>query len=107
MLFWLKPHNEPCTDEETPAQSDAPQYDEDGRIYVFRYPPSIPERYTIDRERIFDYLATHNVPGARARRIRRDTRNAANFYEDVREIQTHADVVSLDELSQRRFRSAS
>ncbi len=107
MLFSLKPRNAPCTDEESPAQPESPQYDEDGRKYVFRYPPSVPRKYTMDRERLFDYLATHDVPGARARRIRRDQRNAANFYEDIREIQTHVDVEPLDELAQRRFRSAS
>ncbi len=108
MLSWLKQPNVPCTDEEAVAQTEAPQYDEDGRKYVFRYPVSTPRNYTIDRERIFDYLATHDVPGARARRIRRDLRNRANFYEDIREIQTHAEVEPLDELTQkRRFRSAS
>lgn len=107
MLFWFKPRNVPCTDEDTPGQPDTPQYDEDGRQYVFRYPAAIPQTYTIDRDRIFDYLATHDVPGARARRIRRDLRNTANFYEDIREIQTHADVEPLDELTRRRFRSAS
>jgi len=107
MLFWLKQPNVPCTNEEAVAQSEAPQYDEDGRKYVFVYPKSTPQTYTIDRERIFDYLATHDLPGARARRIRRDLENAANFYEDVREIQTHADVEPLDELTQRRYRSAS
>lgn len=107
MLFWLKQPITAVTDDEAPVQSDTPQYDEDGRRYVFRYTTTQPRTYTIDRERIFDYLATHDVPGARARRIRRDLRNMANFYEDVREIQTHADVEPLDELAQRRFRSAS
>lgn len=107
MLFWLKHPDLPCTDEETVASPEAPQYDEDGRKYVFRFAAPAPQTYTIDRERIFDYLATHDVPGARARRIRRDQRNAANFYEDVREIQTHSDVEPLDELTIRRFRSAS
>jgi len=107
MLFRLKQPSVPCTDEEPVAQSEAPQYDEDGRKYVFRFSTQRPQSYTIDRERIFDYLATHDIPGARARRIRRDLRNAANFYEDVREIQTHADVEPLDELKIRRLRSAS
>ncbi len=107
MLFRLKQSNVPCTDEETVAQPEAPQYDEEGRKYVFRYPAPAQRIYTIDRDRIFDYLATHDLPGTRARRIRRDLRNAANFYEDVREIQTHYDVEPLDELTQRRFRSAS
>jgi len=107
MLFRLKQPNVPCTIEDTIAQPDSPQYDEDGRKYVFRYPASTPRSYTIDRDRIFDYLATHDVPGARARRIRRDLRNTANFYEDIREIQTHAEVEPLDELTKRRFRSAS
>lgn len=107
MLFWFKQPIVPCTNEDTAAQPESPQYDEDGRKYVFRYPATVPRTYTIDRDRIFDYLATHDVPGARARRIRRDLRNAANFYEDIREIQTHVDVEPLDELAQRRFRSAS
>jgi hypothetical protein len=107
MLFWFKQHAELYSCDDVPAQPEAPEFDEDGRKYVFRYPKSSPRSYTIDRERIFEYLASHDVPGARARRMRRDLRNAANFYEDVREIQTHADVVPLDELAQRRFRSAS
>ncbi len=107
MLFWFKQHAPFNTNDEAPTQPEAPEFDEDGRKYVFRYPKSSPQTYTIDRERLFEYLATHDVPGARARRIRRDVRNAANFYEDIREIQTHSEVVPLDEFSQRRFRSAS
>ncbi len=107
MLFRLKSRNEPCPDQKATVQPESPEYDEDGRRYVFRFPASAPRNYRVDRDRIFDYLATHEVPGPRARRIRRDVRNAANFYEDIREIQTHADVEPLDELSQRRFRSAS
>jgi hypothetical protein len=107
MLFRFKQPSVPNTNELTAAQPETPQYDEDGRKYVFRYPKQMPQRYTIDRERIFHYLATHDVPGASARTIRRDLRNAANFYQDVREIQTHSEVEPVDELTQRRFRSAS
>jgi hypothetical protein len=107
MLFRFKQHAVLYSNDEAPAQPETPEFDEDGRKYVFRYPKSSGQSYTIDRERIFEYLATHEVPGARARRIRRDLANAANFYEDVREIQTHPDVVPLDEVRRRRFRSVS
>ena len=76
---------------------EAPQFDEDGRRYVFRYPPFAPQSYVIDRDRLFRYLRTHRLPGARIRSIIRDQRNAANFFEDVRDIQTHADVEPLIE----------
>jgi hypothetical protein len=82
--------------------TEAPEFDDEGRRYVFRYASAPRQRYHVDRDRIFDYLATHELPGIRARSIRRDTRNAANFFEDVRELQTHPDIVEI-----RRLRSAS
>jgi hypothetical protein len=92
--------------------AETPEYDEDGRRFVFRYRPVAPAKYHIDRERLFSYLATHRVPGVRQRSIRRDRRNAVNFYEDVRELQTHAEVIPAaqereDQLTQLRLRSAS
>jgi len=73
--------------------SEEIEFDEDGRRYVFRYPPFVRKDYRIDRDRIFHYVRTHELPGIQARRILRDRRNAANFYEDVRDIQTHSDVI--------------
>ena len=93
-LFWLRPTHTPASPV---AADDAPcgdlEFDEDGRQYVFRFTANPQRHYHIDRDRIFDYVKSHEMPGARARQIRRDLTNAANFYEDVREIQTHPDVV--------------
>jgi hypothetical protein len=89
-------------EEEFPA-SETPQFDEEGRRYVFRFAPFTPHQYVVDRDRLFRYLRTHRLPGASARSIIRDQRNAANFYEDVREIQTHPDV----EPAKPRLRSVS
>lgn len=84
-----------------PAETQSPQpapaaqeYDEDGRLWVFRYPQSAPQHYAIDRERIFEYRKRHTLPGESVRTIRRDVRNCADFYTDVREIQTHPEIVS-------------
>jgi hypothetical protein len=73
-------------------EPDEPEFDEDGRRYVFRYPRFVRQQYRIDRERWFQYMRTHRLPTMNQRRIVRDNRNTANFYEDIREIQTHADV---------------
>jgi hypothetical protein len=73
-------------------EPDEPEFDEDGRRYAFRYPPFVRQQYRIDRERLFQYMRTHRLPTMNERRIVRDNRNRANFYEDIREIQTHADV---------------
>jgi hypothetical protein len=112
-LFWTKQPRVCYGIADDPGQNaaQAPEYDEDGRRYVFRFAPVPPVKYNIDRDRLFSYLATHRIPGLFARRIRRDLRNAADFYEDVREIQTHADVLPLvkeqtEPLTRLRLRSA-
>ncbi len=69
-----------------------PEYDEDGRLYAFRYARTSPEEYTIERDRIFDYLKRRRLPTAAQRRIRRDARNRADFIADVRDIQTDYEV---------------
>jgi len=51
-----------------------------------------PGTYAIDRDRIFDYVKTHKLPGERARQVRRDLRNSVDFFSDVRDLQTHAEV---------------
>jgi hypothetical protein len=48
--------------------------------------------YVVDRDRIFEYLKTHRLPGERARQLRRDARNRVDFIADLRELQTPADV---------------
>ncbi len=114
-LFWLKLSNPQSTVAPRPNDPAAePEYDEDGRRYVFRYTPVPIQSYSIDRDRLFHYVRTHELPGARARAIRRDQRNAASFYEDVREIQTHPDVVPAydasvpsESVTRLRLRSAS
>jgi len=78
------------------TEPDEPEFDEDGRRYVFRYKTAAPPRYCIDRERLFRYMRRHALPGPVERRILRDRRNAAGFYEDIREIQTHADVEPIE-----------
>ena len=95
-LFWLKPTQLPCAPAPSEPTSEQPEFDEDGRRYVFRFSQLPPRRYQIDRDRLFFYARTHELPGPRARMIRRDLRNSANFYEDVREIQTHPDVVAVE-----------
>ena len=93
-LFWLRPTH-PIDRPAAEAAATEPEFDEDGRRYVFRFAPAQPQQYTMNRDRLFAYARTHELPGARARAIRRDLRNSASFYEDVREIQTHPDVIEL------------
>lgn len=81
---------------EAPAAVSPAEYDEDGRLWVFRFPRTAPQRYAIDRERIFEYRKKHKLPGEGVRQIRRDLRNTADFFTGVRDIQTHADVRPLD-----------
>jgi hypothetical protein len=103
-LFWLKQsHVEPENENNLRQTAEAPEYDEDGRKYMFRYPKTAVRHYDIDRERIFEYLATHRVPGERSRMIRRDLRNAGSLYEDIRDLETHPDV----EIAEPRFRLRS
>lgn len=78
------------------------EFDEDGRLYVFRFAPRQPERMVIDRDRIFSYIRRRRttvdgrsvslLPDMRVRSFLRDTRNRADFYTAVRELQTHPDV---------------
>jgi hypothetical protein len=81
----LTPAAPPQVEASTPA---APEFDEDGRLYVFRYAHSTQQRYSIERDRIFEYLKHRRLPDAGQRQIRRDARNRADFIADVREIQT-------------------
>lgn len=84
-----------------PAEATAPpaaaEFDEDGRTWVFRFARTQPQRYAVDRDRLFDYMKKHRLPREGHRQIRRDTRNRADFYTDVRELQTHFEVESLDD----------
>ena len=103
-LFWLKQSQVDSESENNLRQTaETPEYDEDGRRYMFRYPKTTVRYYNVDRDRIFEYLATHKLPGERARMIRRDLRNAGNLYEDIRDLETHPDV----EIVEPRFRLRS
>jgi hypothetical protein len=89
----------------------APEYDEDGRLYAFRFARRQPEPVVIDRDRLFEYVRRRRptidgrsvrlLPDMRLRGFLRDTKNAADFYTDVRELQTHPDV-EMYEVSRRR-----
>jgi hypothetical protein len=74
----------------------APEYDEDGRLYVFRYARVSPQHYQIERDRIFEYMKQRRLPTWIQRQIRRDYRNRADFFADVREIQTPPDVEAAE-----------
>lgn len=93
-----------------PERRDEAEYDEDGRRYVFRFAPFTPQKYAIDRERIFAYRRRKKLPTMRERELVRDLRNAASFFEDVRDIQTHPDVEpaakAVDDRKSRHLRSA-
>jgi hypothetical protein len=47
------------------------------------------------------------LPSMNERRIVRDNRNTANFYVNIREIQTHADVELIEEVRPLRIATAS
>ncbi len=80
-------------DDSPPAAApSATEYDEDGRQFVFRFARSAPRAHTIERDRIFEYLKQHRLPDAVDRQIRRDIRNSADVYSDLRDLQTHPDV---------------
>jgi hypothetical protein len=85
--------------EEVPAAAPPvpAEFDEDGRTWVFRFAKTTPQQYAIDRDRLFDYMKKHRLPKEGHRKIRRDVRNAANFFTDVRELQTHFDAEPLDD----------
>lgn len=75
-----------------PAAAEPVEYDEDGRLYVFRYRTAAPAAYTIERDRLFAYVKRRRLPTEADRSFRRDVKNSANFFEDVRELQTHSDI---------------
>ena len=68
------------------------EYDEDGRLWVFRFAQSAPATYRVDRDRIFTYMRRHRLPTEGVRQIRRDARNSMDLYSALRELQTHSDV---------------
>jgi hypothetical protein len=86
---------QPVPAQEAPSAVQPVEYDEDGREWVFRYSRTAPQRYAVDRDRIFQYLKRHRLPSEGARQIRRDLRNTVDFYTGVRDIQTHSDVEQL------------
>jgi hypothetical protein len=73
----------------------APEFDEDGRLYVFRFARTAPQRYSFDWDRIFEYTKRKRLPDEGQRQIRRDLRNRADFFSDVRDIQTPHDVLEM------------
>lgn len=81
------------TAQHLPASTTLPEFDEDGRLYVFRFARTAPQRYTIDFDRIFDYMRRRRLPDEGQRQIRRDVRNRADFFSDVREIQTPSELL--------------
>lgn len=94
-----------CVFGEVPTSApeySAPEYDEDGRLYAFRFPRSTPERVVIDRDRLFEYARRRRptadggpirlLPDIEVRRFVRDLKNSADFFTGVRELQTHPDV---------------
>ena len=80
--------------EDSPPAAAPPamECDEDGRQFVFRFARCAPRRHTIERDRIFEYLKRHRLPDETDRQIRRDLRNSADVYADLRDLQTHPDV---------------
>jgi hypothetical protein len=91
--------------EETVAERPK-QFDEQGRELVFSFPPAQAHVYIVDRDRIFEYLKKRRklasgrsqplLPDANVRRYVRAQRNAADFFADVRDLQTHADIELRD-----------
>lgn len=78
-----------------PANAEPVEFDEQGRRYVFRFRAAALPEYTVDRDRIFEYVRSKRLPSAADRALRRDVRNSVNFFEDVRDLQTHGDIESL------------
>jgi hypothetical protein len=97
--------------DETPPP--AKQYDEQGREVVFRFTASQAPTYVVDRDRIFDFIKRRRkavsrrwtnaglrfietsqplLPDASVRKYLRSQRNAADFFADVRDLQTHSEV---------------
>ena len=75
-----------------PASAAVPEYDEEGRLYVSRFARSLPQQYTIERDRIFEYMKRRRLPDAGQRQIRRDLRNSGDLYADVRDLEFHPDI---------------
>ena len=82
---------QPQAAEPPAAQPAAQEFDEDGRLYVFRYSRTAPQHYQIERDRIFEYMKRRRLPNEGQRQIRRDFRNRADFFADVRDLQTPTD----------------
>lgn len=83
-VAWTRPlglrHAHETPPEPAPAPAALPEFDEDGRLYVFRYPTAMPQRYQIERDRIFEYMRRRRLPDEGQRQIRRDIRNRADFW---------------------------
>lgn len=91
--FRLEPGRAAVTRSGPPPDVAEPiEFDEEGRRFVFRYRAASPPAYTVDRDRLFDYMRSKRLPTEADRSFRRDVRNQANFFEDVRDLQTHGDV---------------
>ena len=94
-VTWTRPFRLRLAHQEPPEPAPAPaalaEFDEDGRLYVFRYANALPQSYQIERDRIFEYMRRRRLPDEGQRQIRRDVRNRADFFADVREIQTPSD----------------
>lgn len=89
------PAEREAAQEQQTAPAAAPvEYDEDGRIYVFKFARTMPQRCAIDRDRLFHYIKTHKLPNEADRALRRDLRNQVELYGDLRDLQTHSDIVS-------------
>lgn len=106
---------EPLPPPVVEALPEPATYDEDGRRYAFRFAPAKPAAYAVDRERLFEFVkrrrrvmafgsigdgAIHYktqrlLPDASERAYLRALKHAVDFFEDVRDLQTHADVETL------------
>lgn len=96
-VAWTRPFRlkltPPAPMPQTLSTPALPEFDEDGRLYVFRYARTAPERCTMDFDRIFEYMKRRRLPDEAQRQIRRDARNRADFFSDVREIQTPSELL--------------
>lgn len=84
-VAWTRPLRLRLARENPPEPAAAPaalpEFDEDGRLYVFRYASASPRHYQIERDRIFDYMKRRRLPDEGQRQIRRDVRNQAELWE--------------------------
>lgn len=85
--------NSPASEAAVPQA--VPEYDEDGRLFVFRYAGAKPQQYTIERDRIFDYMKRRRLPRESHRQYRRDFRNRVDFFADVRDLTWQSEVAEL------------